>query len=640
VALIVIAVAIFIALFQWNWLRGPVGAYASERLHRPVAIHGDMSGRLLTWTPSATAQDVTVGQPGWAGGGQMAVIPRLTLAVDLHDLLRGRLVLALADAERPTVRMIRDATGRNNWTFAPAGAAPQPLKLPPIRRFTIEDGHLTLDDARRRLHFAGTVTSNERLTGYGRGRFSLTGQGDLNGAPFLAQITGGPLINVDPDRPYPFHSDIRAGATHILAQGAITRPFDLGDFQAAGQVSGEDMASLYGLTGLALPSSPPYALTGDLKRRGPRFDVTDLHGRVGVSDVEGRLTVTEGSGRKDLTGDLASRRLKLADLTAMIGGAPRGALKGTVVSPAQAKVADRLTAEGRILPDSPLNVARMRQMDADVRYRAETVDAGPAPIRQVRIRARLDHGLLTVDPLALTLPQGALSGRVRLDGRGATPQAAVDLTLAGAQVQELLPRRAGAPALTGPLSAHARLAGAGDSLRAVAANANGVLAVVIPGGQMRQLLAELMGIDATKSLFLYLARDQTPTPVRCAVAQFDARGGVLTARRLIIDTGAVRAEGGGTIDMRNETVNLALSGKPKHFRLIRIAAPITLKGGWGHPKIGVDLEKAAPQVGLGVVLGALVSPLAAVLPFISGGTAKDADCAALTHEAAAAGAPL
>jgi hypothetical protein len=146
---------------------------------------------------------------------------------------------------------------------------------------------------------------------------------------------------------------------------------------------------------------------------------------------------------------------------------------------------------------------------------------------------------------------------------------------------------------------------------------------------MRQLLAELMGIDVGKSLFLYLSNDQKPTPVRCAVAEFRARDGVLTAQRLLIDTGAVQAQGKGVIDLRNETLNLALSGKPKHFRLIRVAAPITLTGRLDQPKLGVA-----------AVLGAVVSPLAAILPFISLGTVKDADCSALLAEAAADGAPV
>ena len=134
----------------------------------------------------------------------------------------------VVDAERPTAILLRDATGRNNWSFSAPGAAGAPLQLPAIRHLIINDGRLTLDDARRKLHFAGTVSSNEQLTGYGRGRFTLTGKGVLNDAVFTAQILGGPLIDVDPNRPYPFTADIHAGPTHVMATGDITHPFDFG----------------------------------------------------------------------------------------------------------------------------------------------------------------------------------------------------------------------------------------------------------------------------------------------------------------------------------------------------------------------------------------------------------------------------
>jgi hypothetical protein len=639
-ALIVAAVAIFIALFQWNWLRGPIDSYVSGKLNRPVVIHGDLSGKLLTWTPSLTARDLTVAQPAWVKGAPMATLPQLTIAIDLKALLRGKLIVAEVDATRPDVHLLRDASGRNNWTFGPANAPPQPLKLPAIRHFVIEDGHLDLSDVVRALHFTGTVSSNEQVVGYGHGVFSLNGQGTLNREPFTARIEGGPLLNVDPDRPYPFQADIRAGATHLVASGEINRPFDLGAFQATGQIDGPNLAQLYQLTGLALPDSPPYQVSGHLTRKGDRVDLTGLTGRVGSSDVHGHLTVTQANGRPDLTGDLASNRLKLADFTAIIGGAPRSMLRGTVTSPQQQAEAAQLTAEHRILPDARLDVARVRQMDADVRYRAETVDAGPLPIKQVMLRARLDHGLLTLDPLSLILPQGALSGDVRLDARGATPVTQLNLQLAHAQVQELLPRVGGTPPAEGPLAAAARLTGAGASVREAAANANGTVTVVMPGGQMRQLFAEVMGVDVARSLFLYLSKNNSPTPIRCAVAEFRAQNGVLSVQRLLIDTAAVQATGKGVIDLRNETLKLAISGKPKHFRVLHLAAPITLEGRLDDPHAGLDIGKAAPQLAISAALGAVVAPLAAVLPFIAPGAPRDADCTALVAEAQRLGAPV
>ena len=57
-------------------------------------------------------------------------------------------------------------------------------------------------------------------------------------------------------RPYPFELDLRTGPTHVTAHGQFTRPFDLGQIQAVGTATGADLADLYDLTGVVLPTRP------------------------------------------------------------------------------------------------------------------------------------------------------------------------------------------------------------------------------------------------------------------------------------------------------------------------------------------------------------------------------------------------
>jgi len=47
------------------------------------------------------------------------------------------------------------------------------------------------------------------------------------------------------------------------------------------------------------------------------------------------------------------------------------------------------------------------------------------------------------------------------------------------------------------------------------------------------------------------------------------------------------------------------------------------------PQVGVETEAIAAQGGLAALLGSLVAPIAAILPFVDPGLADDANCAAL-----------
>ncbi|MCC7268916.1 MAG: AsmA family protein, partial [Caulobacteraceae bacterium] len=89
-----------------------------------------------------------------------------------------------------------------------------------------------------------------------------------------------------------------------------------------------------------------------------------------------------------------------------------------------------------------------------------------------------------------------------------------------------------------------------------------------------------------------------------------------------------------------ERLNLELRGKPKKLRLIRLRAPITVKGPLRAPQVGVEAGGAIAQGAAGLGIGALLAPLAAVLPFVDPGLARDANCAAMLAEGMAEGAPV
>jgi uncharacterized protein involved in outer membrane biogenesis len=609
VAVLALLIVVLIAVWDWNWFRGPIEKYASARTGRVVQIQGDLGVKLLTWTPEVTVDRLRVGPPKWAGKEDTAVIDHARMRVKLMPLFVRRVEVPLVQLDRPRFVFVRDKQGRASWRFG-NDQSDKPTRLPPIQRFIINDGKLEFTDQKRGLRLTGTVQSQERLTGKGEGAFSLIGDGSLNSNPFKLTITGGPLINVRRDAPYRFNADIRMGATHVTADGAITKPFDFGQYQARLRVSGPDMADLYYLTGLTFPNTPAYQASGNFSRDDDVYRYSRFSGRVGRSDLAGNIKVSKPKDRRLLEADLRSRSLNVADLAAVTGG---GSSQGRPT--------------GRLLPDARLDSSRLKAMDAHVRYRADSVQANRFRVSAVRLGVRLNNALLTVDPLSFSFARGRLDGRVRMDGRKSVPVTDVDLKLTGYALESLLPARF-AGAVSGPVEGYARLHGSGMSVHETAARASGKVRMVVPHGEVRQAFAELMGINVGRGLYLLLKKDPRRTNIRCAVADFDVAGGVARPRRLVIDTGVVTSRGEGSINLANETLNLRFKGDSKKPRLLRLWAPITVQGRLTKPKVGVEAGPAVAQAGIGAALGALVSPLAAVLPFIDPG-GKDVNCQAL-----------
>lgn len=612
-------IVVFLMLFDWNWLRGSIGRWASATYDREIVLQGDLDVKLFSWTPSAHVRQLRVGGPDWATEKDTLIVEDALASVRVLPLLSGRVEMPLVQITRPEVVLIVTPDGRKSWVLNPDKPDTGPTRLPPINRLVIRDGTVSLNEQRRKIRLEATVNAREGSDE--TAGFHLDGRGTINGTPLTLTVRGGPFINIKRDRPYGFKAELSGVGSRLVADGSITRPFDLGQFNATLSLQGRDMADLYLLTGITTPNTPPYRLSGKLTRDDNVFTFNDFSGRVGSSDLSGDLKVYKAGDRRRVEAELYSRLLDIDDLAAVLGGTPRVTASGDTVMTSG--------VPGRLLPDAPLNVERLRVMDGTLTYRAAQVKRNELDVRRVNLGAELKAGILNLDPVSFDFNRGELDGAARINATGKVPYSTADFRLRGYPLESIIPARNGVPTVTGRAIGRAKLEGPGASIHDFAASSRGTLSLVVPQGQMRAAFAELLGINVTAGLGKLLSGDTGTSEIRCAVADFTVSGGTATARTFIIDTTPVLAKGSGTINLGAETMNLRFDGETKQARLVRLWAPITVVGPLTAPRIGVDQASVAGQVGLGAALGALINPLVALLPFVDPGLARDANCGAL-----------
>ena len=568
-------------------------------------------------------QGLRIGGPDWALEQDTLKVADLQASVRLGALLAGRIEMPRVIITRPEIVLIAAEDGRLSWVLDPDKTDDQGMKIPLINHLVIRDGRLSLDELKRDLTLRATLSAREGSDG--QAGFHLDGRGTMDGTPLRLEVRGGPFINIRRDRPYGFKAELSGVGSTLIADGSITRPFDLGQFTAALSLQGRDMADLYLLTGITTPNTPPYRLSGTLKRDDTVFTFNDVSGRVGTSDLSGDLKVDKVGDRRRVDADLRSNLLDIDDLSAVLGGTPRVTASGDTVTTSG--------AGAKLLPTAPLNVERLRVMDGTLRYRAARVKRNELDIRQVDLGADLKDGILKLDPVSFDFNRGSLNGTARINANRDTPYTTADFRLRGYPLESIVPARDGAPVVTGSALGRAKLEGPGASVHDFAANSTGTLSLVVPQGRMRAAFAELLGINVTAGLGKLLSGDTGSSEIRCAVADFTVRRGIATARTFVVDTTPVLARGAGTIDLGAETMNLRIDGETKQPRLIRLWSPITLRGPLTAPAIGIEGGAVAGQVGLGAALGALINPLIALLPFVDPGLAEDANCGALISSA-------
>ena len=659
VAVLILVLAAISLLPDTVWKRWIAG-YISHKTGREVAIEGPVHVRIMSLAPSISIDGFRLQNAVWASAKPMVQIKHFEATVGLGSLLRFHPVFSSVRIVAPDVDLERDAQNRANWDFTSPGASKPasptpsaPLRLPPIHELDLADGRLTANDAIRKLRFHGQISIAERARA--ERALNVRGSGSLNGKPFELHITGGPLFLVNQGKPYGFDTALTAADIKLDAHTEIEHAFDLGALESRFHLRGGDLADMYYLTGLALPDTPAYDVTGTVHRNQMKFSIDDFKGRLGGSDIRGKLSIDTDHPRPLLQANLTSELLNLADLAAPLGTQASPETKsGTLAPPQSAKVnprskrGQRASAavstvdlqskeSGYLLPDADLQLSRVRAMDADVNFDAASIKTAKLPMKQVRFHLLLKDGRLKLEPLEFTLPQGEFTGDVSIDAHQAVPVTDLDMRLTNvdlAQFRSVGTDSADAP-LSGQLVGRIRLQGRGASVHKAAADANGELTFVVPHGEIRSAFAELAGIDVAKGLGLLLTQKDQKTQIRCGTASFHAENGDLKANTLLFDTTHVLVTGKGHINLKDEAINIELRGKPKQLRLVRIRAPIDLHGTLAHPEIGLKPGPLAAQAGVAVALGTLLTPVAALLAFVDRGLAKNADCAAVIAQASA-----
>lgn len=627
--LLVLAVVVFLMLFDWNWLRGPIGRWASAKYDREIALQGDLDVNLFSWTPSVVVRDLKFGGPDWAREEDTANVERIEASVRLRRLFVGQVELPLLSITRPNVVLISTEDGRQSWALEPDKPdTGEGAKIPLINQLIITDGRVSLDAQDRDLTLEAAVTAREAATeADGTSGFLLAGEGSINGSPLTLRIEGGPFINIRRDRPYTFDATLAGARSRLVADGAITRPFDLGRFTSTLSLQGQDLNDLYLLTGVTLPNTPPYRLSGSLTRDDARWTFNDFSGRVGASDLSGDVRVDAGE-RLRVEAELTSRLLDIDDLAAILGADTRTNTAGTNTT-----VVASGAGPAMLLPDATLQVDRLRTMDGTLTYRAAAVKANDLDIRTVNLGGVLQDGILDLDPVSFAFNRGELNGTAKINATRDVPYSAIDFRLAGYPLESIVPVMDGAAPITGRALGRARLEGQGASIHRFAAASKGSISLVVPQGEMRRAFAELLGINASAGLLRLFSGDQDRSPIRCGVADFEVSNGVATAKTLVIDTDVVLAQGTGTINLGTERLNLKIDGESKKPRLLRLWTPILVRGPLSAPTVGVETGSVIAQAGVTGLLAAVVAPFAALFAFVDPGLAEDANCGALIANA-------
>ncbi|MGY6633661.1 MAG: AsmA family protein [Alkalilacustris sp.] len=580
----VVGLAVLLAIAVMVLPAEPVAGLAAQRLTAATGRAASIDGpvRVTVWPrPGVRTGPVQIAGPAWAEDPDRPMLSArsLDIGLDAAALLAGRVRIARMEAEGAEIVVERHADGRLNWVLGEATATAAPGtedrrtedRPDPVRPSDPLEGfdRLRLVEAAIDIRDAPSGT-RQRLEG-------LTLDLDRDGEALRLALAGA----VDG---VALHLEAVAGAALLLGQDdtlAVTLTtrdaafsFDghaaLSPLGAGGRLVAHAGGAL--LPALGLPATRRAALEGAVTVSPTAVDLRDGRITLDAMDIAASGTLAVDGPRPRLTGRATAGVLDLRQPAVAGPANPAAPTPGWSTAPIDARA--------------------LHLLDADVALSAAALRLDAVTFEGFAGRLAIDAGRAVLGLDDARVHGGQVTGEVVANARSGF-SARATLRLADLAVQPLLRDLAGYDGLEGRLSGEVALLGVGGSVDALVRSLSGQGQLTLGPGTIR-------GIDLTA-----LLRDRNPaglssagtTAFEGASTRFTVDGGVVRNDTLRLTSPALRAEGGGRIDLGGQWIDqrltvAALEGPPA---LTRLRLPVTVTGPWAQPSVSVDLEALVRQ---------------------------------------------
>jgi uncharacterized protein involved in outer membrane biogenesis len=636
-------------IIGWPFLRAPAERFVSQQLEREVRLGEPFEIRFFGGLRLQLGNLWISAPPGF-DAPHLVDANNISLALRYSDVLNKEatepLRIKSLDVAKIDARLIRNKDGDATWQFEKDPSKP-PTPFPRIENLIVREGYAKVGDALNEADLDVGFASQEGTTN-DKPVSQVAVKGKFRGHAVEGKMrTNGllPIASQGKDTP-PIASKgwVEYGGVRVDFDGTVSDLFGNRKINAKFQGKGPSLSLVGDLFNIALPTTTPFKLAGDVHKEDELLAVNINSARIGRSDLTAQFKYDSRPEIPVLSGDLKGKRFVLADLAPAFG-----------VRAEQKSQAEQVKArQGRVIPNRPINLPTLNRFDADIKVDLETVDLGNAfrrPISPFKAHLTLDAGNLSLAKIYARTADGTLSGTIAVDAHNFTEEVAsqkkiqpdalpvwrVDLDWKNIDLEKWLQvsqdrkeraKQEGEEVpeayITGTLNGKTRLKGTGQSTAELVSTLTGDVSTHVRNGSISHLIIEALGLDVAQALGLLIKGDKS-LPMQCAIIDLQANQGIVKPDVVIIDTPVTVILADGKISMAKETLDLRLVAKPKNVSPFTVRSPINITGTFANPDVQPEAAPIAARV-LGSIALSFVNPLAAILPFIDPGSESETSC--------------
>ena len=184
------------------------------------------------------------------------------------------------------------------------------------------------------------------------------------------------------------------------------------------------------------PSCRRWQIFATLDFANQRVQLRNFVARVGSSDLAGSIEVDPKVEPPEMTAELTSRRVDLADLGGFVGTTPGRTTTPGQTASQRAEVA-RAEAQPRLIPDTPIDVPKLRWANVHLHYRGQSIEGRSVPLDNLDVRLDIKDGQVTLHPLSFGVGKGRIATSIELTPQDNATHARADIEFQRVDVSRL-----------------------------------------------------------------------------------------------------------------------------------------------------------------------------------------------------------
>lgn len=613
VLIIIIGVGgfIFIKTFDFNKYKGFVTELASKQLGRELSINGDASVG-ISLIPTIILEDVELANTPWGEAPNMVTLERLEVKFSILPLLKKQIVIDTVSLVKPEIYLEVAADGKQNWIFDMPSNSPveeeavkkgiviedtQPNKEVnsanaalagfAAKNVSIEDGLLNFSDKKNKkqidLKINSVTMSAESMDADLNMAFDLVYNKDV----IKGKVNTG-SINTLLEGKKPFAVDLSASAygVNIDVDGTVTNALKEPSFDVTANI--KNPAGNFGAPAATLDAH----VAGDMKEVVADIKKLDLANSV----ITGKVTANISGNIPHINAVLNSDKIDVPSITKSQSTA---FVMPSIIASAYAS---------ELVPDTAIPFDVLKQVNADAVVKVgQLVIADGMVADNVSLTAKLNNGLLNVNPLKLGFGGGDIEGSMQMNA--ANQSLALKLASKGMTLQKLhkefMVSNANSFGIKsgGNLDLDINISGSGSTARRLVNSLDGQLIAIVDESVVQTgKLNFLTGNFITQlTKFLPIKSSNKEMNLNCAVVRADISKGVAKfPRGIAINSSSLSLVSDGTVNLINDKIDLNIkpfSGNMTDINLTQaVASFIKVGGTLTHPSVGIDERSTAKAV--------------------------------------------